>query len=119
MKKVLKVVPILTVLLLEFSSLIHRVSLFLLDDFLVGRKFHVIKVNHETKYTEKVAVDVYNNQFLEHISKAGLDGKGVGSHSHAPGHAMLKRHVWYVARLKRPSSIKKNMTCLIVHLLLR
>ena len=60
-EKILKVVPILTVLLLEFSSLIHRVSLFLLGEFLVQRKFHVIKVNHEIKYPGKVAVYIYNN----------------------------------------------------------
>ena len=29
-----------------------------------------------------------------------LDGKGMQSQSHAPAHATLKTHVWYVARLK-------------------
>ena len=59
----MKIVPILTVLLFEFSSLIHRVSLFLLGEFLVESKFHVIKVKHEIKYPKKVAdaVYVYNN----------------------------------------------------------
>ena len=31
---------------------------------------------------------------------AGLDGKGVRSHSHAPTHAILKAQVWYASRLK-------------------
>ena len=60
MKKVLKIVPILTVLLLEFSSIIHKMLLFLLGEFLAEIKFHVIKVNHKIKYTEKVAVYIYN-----------------------------------------------------------
>ena len=35
--------------------------LFLLGEFLVERKYHVIKVNHEIKYPEKVAVYTCNN----------------------------------------------------------
>ena len=61
LKKVLKIVPILTVLLFEISSLIHRMSLFLLGEFLVESKFHVIKVKHEIKHPKKVAVYIYNN----------------------------------------------------------
>ena len=29
---------------------------------------------------------------------AGLDGKDVRSHGHAPAHAILKTQMWYVAR---------------------
>ena len=36
-------------------------TLFLLGEFLVERKYHVIKVNHEIKYPEKVAVYTCNN----------------------------------------------------------
>ena len=61
LKKVLKIVPILTVLLFDIFSLIHRMSLFLLGEFLVESKFHVIKVKHEIKHPKKVAVYIYNN----------------------------------------------------------
>ena len=61
LKKVLKIVPILTLLLFDISSLIHRMSLFLLGEFLVESKFHVIKVKHEIKHPKKVAVYIYNN----------------------------------------------------------
>ena len=30
---------------------------------------------------------------------AGLDGKGMSSHSHTPTPAILKTHVWYVTHL--------------------
>ena len=57
-----KIVPIFIaiVILFELSSLIHKVSLFLLGEFLAEIKFHVIKANHEIKYLEKVGVYIYN-----------------------------------------------------------
>lgn len=49
LKYVLKIAPTLTVRLFQFSCLIQELSLFLLGEFLAGRKFHLIKINHENK----------------------------------------------------------------------
>ena len=56
LKKVLKIVPILTVLGFEFSNLMQKMSLFLLGKFIGGRKYHIIIINHEIKYPEQAVI---------------------------------------------------------------
>ena len=42
----------------------------------------------------------HNKNKITCLQNSGLDRKAVKSHLHAPPHAILIIHVWYIARLK-------------------
>ena len=61
---------------------------------------------HNISYINGSIIE-WNKSQITHVCLYGkpnyfwlINGIGVWSHSHAPAHAMLKIHMWYVARLK-------------------
>ena len=61
---------------------------------------------HNISYTNGSIIE-WNKSQITHVCLYGkpnyfwlINGIGIWSHSHAPAHAMLKIHIWYVTRLK-------------------